>query len=378
MTIMATSIQRTLWHVVILLGVFAVAANAQDRCGTLADALKFGADEDEVTAMRTEARQLHRFACGEQSETTNERTATSVNASYNLFSAGANNNSSSIRDYREKHCSLREDDVASIVANSFRQRRVNPEVVRAWSTCISDQTGLSLDPRLDANQKIASFSITYDDRRFSTNPILRGISSPIFECEEAGTGKDIGVGGEPIGLSSTEALVIRCDRVPEPGDIGGRPITVYRDDALILDLTTGQYRIDFAARREGPAVDEFVQLQEEVTALRARAEALEGEERSQSGVVGLPYSTGVRPLARRVGETMQRGTVEGRVDFPMAFARVPVVHMALTQADIRRGANVRLRVGITSVDQEGFEYELYSWSDTHVYSASASWIAVVP
>ena len=123
---------------------------------------------------------------------------------------------------------------------------------------------------------------------------------------------------------------------------------------------------------------EVARLQNAVTALRARAEVLEGEVRVQSGVVGLPYSSEGRPLAERRGEARLRGIVGGRVDFPMAFAKIPVVHMALSGADIRRGANVRLQARVTSVDQEGFEYELFSWADTHAFTASASWVAVVP
>lgn len=146
--------------------------------------------------------------------------------------------------------------------------------------------------------------------------------------------------------------------------------------------------MEFPERRLGPVAEEFADLQErarslgaevatlrnEVTGLRARLE----EPRVQNGIVSLSYSRNGRPLARRRGEARLRGTVGGRVDFPEPFAGTPLVYMALAGADVRDGANLRLRVRVTSVDREGFEYELYSWADTHVFTASASWVAIVP
>lgn len=89
-------------------------------------------------------------------------------------------------------------------------------------------------------------------------------------------------------------------------------------------------------------------------------ERFQEEVRVQSGIVGLPYSSGQRPLAEQIGEQRRRGIVGGRVDFPVAFARVPEVHIALASVDMANEANVRLRVGVTSVDREGFECHLYS------------------
>ena len=248
-------------------------AQAANSCGNLVDVLRFGADETQANSTRDEARRLYRFACDEQSRSSQRNTSTSIGASYSLFSASARNNSGSIDEYREQHCSLSEDDVASLLTENFRQRSVNPAVVAAWSACISSQTGILLDPRLDPNQKVASFSITYDVRRVPTVPTLRGVSSRTFACETAGEGEPIVVGGDPIEISPTEALVIRCDRNSETGHIDGRPVTVYREDSLILDLSTGGHRIDFAARREGPAVDEFSELQAAVRSLETQLEA---------------------------------------------------------------------------------------------------------
>ena len=116
----------------------------------------------------------------------------------------------------------------------------------------------------------------------------------------------------------------------------------------------------------------------ELAAVKGQLMAHVEEVQVQSGVEILPFTREERPLAAQRGDSRLRGIVGRRVDFPAAFAREPVVHMALAGADARDGANLRLRVRVTSVDPEGFEYELYSWADTHLFNASASWVAVVP
>lgn len=360
---------------------FLPTANAQDRCGTLADVLRFGVDETEVDSLRDKARRLHRFACDEQSRSRERRDSGAVNASYSLFSADARNNSSSLDEYRKRHCSLTEDDVATIVSDSFRLRSVNPAVVNAWSACISNQTGVLLDPRLDQNQKVASFSITYDARRVPRAPALRGISSRTFTCQTAGGGRAIGVGGEPLEISPTDALVVRCDRGSEPGELDGRQVAVYREDSLILDLTTGGHRIDFVERKERPAVEEFAELQAQVRNLNAALAALMArarEVRIQSGLVMLPDIRSEPSIGGQKDGATYWGFLDRRVDFPMPFDRAPVVYMALAGADVDRRTAFRLRVRVTSIDREGFEYDFVSWNRTRVYGASASWMAVLP
>ena len=374
---MASSPVRTILRVALVplcLCIATASANAQaDRCGTLAEVLKFGVDETDVASTQREARRLYQFACDEQSSVSQRNGSTSINASYSLFSAGAKNNSSSIDDYREKHCSLSEDDVASFATDSFRQRSVNPEAVDAWSACIGNQTGILLDPRLDPNQKVASFSITYDARRFAAVPTLRGISSKTFACQTAGTGDPIGVGGEPLAISPTEALVIRCDRDSDTSAIEGRPVTVYREDSMILDLSTGGHRIDFAERREGPVAEEFAQLQD-------RVRSLEAGPRVQSGIVGMtiypdPDLVILPELTNRSGSN--RGIMGERVEFDEPFSSAPEVIIALRYLDAGGGQqNTRISVVVTAVDREGFNYNFFTWSDTDIYMTVASWIAV--
>ena len=109
-------------------------------------------------------------------------------------------------------------------------------------------------------------------------------------------------------------------------------------------------------------------LEERLSAL----EDIEAEQAVQTGSVQLPYDAdGIREIVRGL-----QGVVGGRVQFPEAFSSVPRVQLSLSQLDIWNGANTRVRVAVTSVDREGFDYEMYSWAGTRVYYMTASWIAV--
>lgn len=267
----ATLVRLPLWCVCAPFAlVAATAASGQDNCR---DILQFGVEETEVASTQREARRLYRWACDEQASSEQATSGGSVTLGYDMFSLGAKNNSSSITEYRERHCSLSEDDVAAQAARSFRQRSVNPEVVAAWSACI-EQTGVHLQPKLDPDQTVASFSIRYDQNQLAQAPVLRGISSGTFACTTAGGGEAIGVGGEPRTISSSENLNIRCNRESEISHIGDREVRRYSRDTLLLDLSSGGHRIDFAERREGPALDEFADLQERMSTLVSQWESL--------------------------------------------------------------------------------------------------------
>ena len=82
------------------------------------------------------------------------------------------------------------------------------------------------------------------------------------------------MGGDPVQISPRDVLVIECHRGSQLSEIGGRPITEYQRDSLLLDLSTGGYRLDFTAHREGPAVGEFAALQGQVNSLRNELDLL--------------------------------------------------------------------------------------------------------
>ena len=52
-----------------------------------------------------------------------------------------------------------------------------------------------------------------------------------------------------------------------------------------------------------------------------------------------------------------------------------MVYIALNDIDSDNDENLRLKVDVTHVNREGFQYVLETWGDTRVYSANASWFA---
>ncbi|MET0412125.1 MAG: H-type lectin domain-containing protein [Polyangiaceae bacterium] len=71
-------------------------------------------------------------------------------------------------------------------------------------------------------------------------------------------------------------------------------------------------------------------------------------------------------------------TVRGRVTFERAFSSVPVVQVGITGFDIDNGANARLRVGVSQIDEQGFEVEVRTWWNTRLWSVDLSWLAIGP
>jgi hypothetical protein len=71
-----------------------------------------------------------------------------------------------------------------------------------------------------------------------------------------------------------------------------------------------------------------------------------------------------------------RGAIEVPVKFNTRFEQAPVVMLGLTQFDMIDGANHRLTVYTTSVDEAGFTYTFKTWCNTKVWSAKAQWIAI--
>lgn len=66
----------------------------------------------------------------------------------------------------------------------------------------------------------------------------------------------------------------------------------------------------------------------------------------------------------------------GRSAFSERFASPPQVLSAFTSFDLDRSHNVRLRLKIDNVSQEGLEWHVMTWDDTIVYGATFAYLAV--
>ena len=142
------------------------------------------------------------------------------------------------------------------------------------------------------------------------------------------------------------------------------------DDNPVMTLEEIRRQVDTMAARLG---NEVAMLRDEV--------------RIQTGIVSLPLvNHSPYPLAAQRGDDALKGIVGGRVDFAVPFSRPPEVHIALSSLNTYNGGNnFRVSVRVQSVDRDGFEYELYTWTTANVhgtstllYSGGASWVALVP
>ena len=149
---------------------------------------------------------------------------------------------------------------------------------------------------------------------------------------------------------------------------------------VLLTVMLGDGVAQTATQPAEPRVDDLrlADLDDRLERLEQRLEQLEGHERLagvqvQSGEVSLPYHRAdePRPIIRDTW-----GGVQGRVVFGEPFENVPEVTLAFSRLDIFAGANTRIDARVIAVDRTGFDYQFFGWSNTHIYTASAVWIAV--
>ena len=183
-----------------------------------------------------------------------------MNARWGDFGGGGKRGSNSLEEYRQHNCHLSENTVSSYVANSFRQRTIDPTVLRVWQSCQVSQ-GLALKPTVFLDQTQVNFTLRSTRVPEAT---LRGIKSQHFVCS-AGPGDEItesGINGGSVTIPAGEALNIFCQRGSVEQKVGGSLVTVYPGDVLSLDLSTGAHDMEFVERRVGTVAEEFADLQE--------------------------------------------------------------------------------------------------------------------
>jgi hypothetical protein len=88
------------------------------------------------------------------------------------------------------------------------------------------------------------------------------------------------------------------------------------------------------------------------------------------------FSTTDEGFALHVVSTEDERTFRGHVDFAVAFAGPPLVHVGLAGFDIDHGDSARLRAHAEAVTATGFDVVLTTWLGTKVYGAAVSWLAI--
>lgn len=64
-----------------------------------------------------------------------------------------------------------------------------------------------------------------------------------------------------------------------------------------------------------------------------------------------------------------------KIDFKKSFTHPPKVVVGISYADVKKGANHRLRVLAESITVQGFELQIHTWRDTQVWGADVNWLA---
>jgi len=67
---------------------------------------------------------------------------------------------------------------------------------------------------------------------------------------------------------------------------------------------------------------------------------------------------------------------ETEIKFSVPFPQTPTVTVALTQLDCSKDHNLRVQAVADKITPKGFLLQIKWWSDTHIYSAAATWIAL--
>ena len=124
---------------------------------------------------------------------------------------------------------------------------------------------------------------------------------------------------------------------------------------------------------DGNAVDELAELQARVADQEAHLSTLE----KQLSLLAdrIQVEQGTVSFSRRAGSGLG-GLINDRVTFSTPFSSTPIVVMAISSFDIIKDTNHRLSVRVTSVDNDGFNYDFVTWAHTRIWSANAIWIAV--
>lgn len=81
-------------------------------------------------------------------------------------------------------------------------------------------------------------------------------------------------------------------------------------------------------------------------------------------------------LLEPIGCDGKRGILSQTVMFQRAFSSPPTIMLGLTELDFRFGQDSRLKASITSIANDSFVLDFYTWCDTKMSLAGLKWIAI--
>ena len=287
----------------------------------------------------------------------------SFGASYRFLSFASGRSRTSVDEVASRYCSASSDYTAS--KDTYRQysESIAPNSHNSYLQCMEmserslkfNVSLASILPR-EFSLSVSFLSLTQEEK--SANVAVT--SSDDVTCEW----RDDSEGVTTVATGST--AILRCNRNDQKSRSYVRLTRV--------DGFKGEMVFPWSAYDEdGNAVDELAELQARVADQEAHLSTL--EEQLSLLADRIQVEQGTVGFSSRAGSGL-RGLINDRVTFSTPFSSTPIVVIAISSFDIIKDTNHRLSVRVTSVDNEGFNYDFVTWAHTRIWSANAIWIAV--
>jgi hypothetical protein len=202
-----------------------------------------------------------------------ERTA--IEASYSVFSAKYGTDSTSFREWRQKHCESGQSKEFRSSESTEYSRTVYDNSVEAWVKCLElENSNILVQPAFDPTGKFINFNVKYID---AGSVKLTGVSIQphgSFECKDA---KKMSVGSDTEVQLSPKAWALECTRVvKEATDTSGGKyesapaamLTIRTEEKLFPMQFIELRSPDLATRNAAELMQTIQSLKNELSALQ--------------------------------------------------------------------------------------------------------------
>ena len=234
----------------IVLAVLLTAATAHSQDSTCTGLLTHGIyDTLEFSGSEMEQHRVYKYVCNESRDYIVSGDTAGIAIGFEGFTLGARQHLSTVTEYYEKYCDESEDEVLGDSSYNLKIRKINEKALASWSACVQNLArGIEINPDVSVDETRVRFGLR---RTVGDGQVLRGIDSEIFDCRKGANKIDEGGldGTDPITIEGA-ALNFTCTRTGQ--QIEHSASTYYPSGDIVLDLSTGQFVLDFEERMIGP------------------------------------------------------------------------------------------------------------------------------
>ena len=238
-------IRSALWASVMLAS--AIAHGQDSACNGL---LTHGIyDTLEFSGREMEEYRVYKYVCNESRKGIESGATAGIEIGFRQFSLGGRRHVSTAVEYHQKYCDESEDEVLGNTSYSLTIKKINEKALASWNACVDSLArGIEIYPDVSMDETRVRFELR---RTMGDGHALRGIDSRIFECRKGASEIDEGGldGIAPIEIGG-DALNFTCTRIGQL--IEHSASTYYAGGDIVLDLSTGQFVLDFGERMTGP------------------------------------------------------------------------------------------------------------------------------